>query len=236
LKNTKIYITVVTVVLALTGLTVAAYVWKFGTTLSGERGDWSGFGDYFGGVLNPIFALLAFMGLLWSIHKQGEDFRVSLELLRRQTNSAEEQVNAMRQERAGEEMLHVVKEVDAHIERILNVEVGGTGSALVNIRQMKSEAERVKANPKAPYVGAYLQFVQQATTSGSIVESHARELVYLVGQARKFLEAYAAINPSYYPPTLKFYADRCESLMDMVEDIGGLPPDTRAVFARIANS
>lgn len=236
LINKRIFSTAIAVVLASTLLTVALYVLQFGTHLSPKRDDWSGFGDYFGGVLNPVFALLAFIGLLWSIHKQGSDFRVSLELLQRQTNSAEEQVNAMRQERAGEEMLHVVKEIDAHIERILNVEVGGTGPIKLTMRQMKSEAERVKANSKAPYAGAYMKFVQEATTSGSVLEAHARELVYLVGQARKFLEAYAEINQSYYPPTLRFYADRCESLMDMVEDIGGLTPDTRAVFARIAKA
>lgn len=223
--------------LATTFLTVAVYVLQFGTHLSAKRDDWSGFGDYFGGVLNPVFALLAFMGLLWSIHKQGTDFRVSLELLQRQTNSAEEQVNAMRQERAGEEMLHVVKEIDAHIERILNVVVGGATSTIpLTFRQMKSEAERIKANAKARYVHAYQKFVEEATTSGSVLEAHARELVYLVGQARKFLEAYATSNNSYYPPTLRFYADRCGSLMDMVEDFGGLPSDTRQVFARIANS
>lgn len=235
LINRRFFGSVIVVVLVSTVLTVALYVFQFGTHLSTDRGDWSGFGDYFGGVLNPVFALLAFIGLLWSIHKQGSDFRISLELLQRQTNSAEEQVNAMRQERARDEMLHVVKEIDSHIERILDSVVSGPGSINLTIRQMKSEAQRHRANSKAPLLGAYEEFVRYAKTSGSVVEAHVRELVYLIRQGRKFLEAHAAMHFEY-TPTLKYYADRFGSLMDMVEDVGGLPADTRAFFTHIANS
>ncbi|WP_460110355.1 hypothetical protein [Pseudomonas sp. S3_H04] len=38
--------------------------------LSGDRSDWGAFGDFFGGVLNPIFALFAFFAVLHSLRIQ----------------------------------------------------------------------------------------------------------------------------------------------------------------------
>jgi uncharacterized BrkB/YihY/UPF0761 family membrane protein len=88
------------VVLASIVGTASLYVMQFGTHLANQQETWAQFGDYFGGLLNPIFALLAFFELLWYIIRQGVEFRASLEMLQGQTRSAEEQVEMLRKERA----------------------------------------------------------------------------------------------------------------------------------------
>jgi hypothetical protein len=43
---------------------------RFGWTLSGEHAVWGQFGDYLGGVLNPVFAFAAFLILLCTLYDQ----------------------------------------------------------------------------------------------------------------------------------------------------------------------
>ncbi|WP_368623426.1 hypothetical protein [Paraburkholderia sp. BR13444] len=234
--NKKIFGAAIAIVLASILATIALYVWQFGTHLSTKQDEWAGFGDYFGGVLNPVFALLAFFGLLWSIQKQGAEFRDSLQLLQRQTTSAEDQVKALREERTLDDLLHVVKELDSRIERVLDIVITTQGPIVLTVREMKSEAQRLKRTPSGPPSPAYRNFVDIAKRPGSVVEAHVRELTYLVQKTCEFLEAYAALQPWLISPTLRYYAEKCSDLMDMVEDVGNPPIGTRGFFASIAGN
>jgi hypothetical protein len=49
---------------------VLAYVKRFGVTQSNDQAHWGEFGEYLGGLLGPLFSLLAFVGVLWSIQLQ----------------------------------------------------------------------------------------------------------------------------------------------------------------------
>jgi len=56
----KIPFIITSVVLIVIGTIIGLYSYKFGgaNQLSGNRGDWGTFGDYFGGILNPIIGLM----------------------------------------------------------------------------------------------------------------------------------------------------------------------------------
>jgi hypothetical protein len=49
---------------------VAAYVASFGFELSGRQDVWGQFGDYVGGLLNPVFGFAGFLILLGTLHEQ----------------------------------------------------------------------------------------------------------------------------------------------------------------------
>lgn len=51
--------------------TAAAYAITFGGELSTSQSKWGEFGDFFGGVLNPLLSYAAFAGLIYSIYLQG---------------------------------------------------------------------------------------------------------------------------------------------------------------------
>jgi uncharacterized membrane protein len=69
--------------IALAVAIVVVYRWNFQGTLSNAGADWGQFGDYVGGVLNPIFGLLALIALLFTISLQSRELRVaSIELAR----------------------------------------------------------------------------------------------------------------------------------------------------------
>lgn len=56
-------------ILLITGVALR-YTTIFSTRISGSQETWGQFGDYFGGVLNPILSFFAFMALLFTLHEQ----------------------------------------------------------------------------------------------------------------------------------------------------------------------
>lgn len=46
------------------------YFWNFSGILSSSQDVWGQFGDYFGGILNPVLSFCAFIALLYTIHLQ----------------------------------------------------------------------------------------------------------------------------------------------------------------------
>lgn len=211
------------------------YVWQFGGHLSTMQDTWAQFGDYFGGVLNPIFAMFAFLGLLWSIISQAKEFRSSAELLQRQTKSAEEQLTMLRVDRLRDDLLHVIKEIDARVEQILEIDISMQGSPTAStIRQMQSEAQRLRRlGGDSP---AYRAFLLVAKTPGAVVEAPIRELTYLIERMREFLKNYSETQGADLSLTLIYYADKSSRLMDMLEDVGGLSDGTRAFFATMCST
>lgn len=59
-----------------------AYVLTFGINLSQKQETWGQFGDFLGGVLNPIFSFMALIGLLITIALQVRQLRISAHELR----------------------------------------------------------------------------------------------------------------------------------------------------------
>lgn len=55
-------------------LTLKDYI---NTKLTDTKSDWGTFGDYIGGTLNPIFAFLSFIAVLYTIESQNKQFRKS---------------------------------------------------------------------------------------------------------------------------------------------------------------
>ena len=58
-------------------VTVSFYFYQFGGSLSACHSRWGEFGDYAGGVLNPIFALFALVVLLRTVQLQTDELRLS---------------------------------------------------------------------------------------------------------------------------------------------------------------
>lgn len=49
---------------------VFSYLFTFGTARSRDQAVWGQFGDYFGGILNPVLSFCAFVGLLFTLRFQ----------------------------------------------------------------------------------------------------------------------------------------------------------------------
>jgi hypothetical protein len=74
-------------ILALFGV-AAAYFWTFRGAVSDSQATWGLFGDYMGGVLNPIFGLGALFALLYTIVLQVQELHETREEMRKTTDAA----------------------------------------------------------------------------------------------------------------------------------------------------
>ncbi len=67
------------------------YFMQFNGAVSSDQGVWGAFGDYVGGLLNPVFALLALIALLLTIRLQSDELRNSSQALKDQNNTLVQQ-------------------------------------------------------------------------------------------------------------------------------------------------
>jgi hypothetical protein len=112
---------ILTAVAALSAIAVVfiTYIAAFGTRQSTDSAIWGQFGDYFGGILNPLFALAAFLSALWSIGAQQREARAAASQLAEQTNLARRELEALNSDRLGEELVHVIRDIDSRLSELL---------------------------------------------------------------------------------------------------------------------
>lgn len=213
---------------------VITYRLNFGGSVSPSQGAWGQFGDFFGGVLNPLFAMLAFLALLWSISIQAEEFRGASEHLAKQSALAARQLEALRSDSLNQELLHVIKDIDSRLMALLSVSISPPGvPQIASISMMVSEAERL-ANFKGESE-SYAAFLVQAKTHGSVIEAPVREIATLVGEMRSFLEQWSNVRAGDYAPVIVYYANKVYKLLYMLEDVGCISADTRRFFATVSD-
>jgi hypothetical protein len=233
--NRRVIVAAAGIALCLVLGVVASYIDTFGIVRSSKRDEWGQFGDYFGGVLNPIFALLGFLGLLWSISTQEREARAAAKELSEQTALARQELQHSRSDRLDEELLQVIRDIDSRIAFLLGTDISATVSnPRLTIKLMVAEAERLAlTGGESP---SFAEFLQRATSVGTMVEAPVREIKYLVVKMRKFLEQYSRHRSTNYAPLITYYADKVCSLMHMLEAVGGLPDDTRHFFAALSDA
>ena len=126
--NTR-HVTIAALVSAVLVLAVAGYyALNFGPKVSSDTGTWGQFGDFFGGTLNPVFAMLAFLALLWSIALQAAEFERASSHLSDQVRLARGEAEAARRDRLSQELLEVIKDLDARINAVLATTVSSEGT------------------------------------------------------------------------------------------------------------
>ena len=74
------------------------YVSQFGFRLSEDHSRWGELGDYLGGILNPTFAFIALMVLLYTVYLQTRELRLSTAELRNSTRELRAQRRALEQQ------------------------------------------------------------------------------------------------------------------------------------------
>ncbi len=86
----------------LAGLGFLVAVGFYATSFSGELADsneiWGQFGDYLGGLLNPIFGFLSLIAILATLFVQGQELRYSTEELAKSAEALKLQSEAMVQQ------------------------------------------------------------------------------------------------------------------------------------------
>lgn len=216
------------------GAVSLTYIATFGISRSSDPERWGQFGDYFGGLLNPLFALAAFLSALWSISVQQREARAAGAELAAQTEIARKELETFGSERLGEEFLLVIRDIDQRLSALLQRVISPQGGFQeTTISQMVAEADRLATS--GGISTSFAQFLLQANAPGSVIEADVREIKYLVSKLREFLGLYSTHKATGFAPVLQYYADKAYQLMNMLEAVGGMPEDTREFFATVSD-
>src|SRR5690606_36134505 len=79
-------------------IAVIMYSVNFGPEISERAEEWALFGDYLGGVLNPIFALAALFALLYTIYLQSTELRNSASQLKKSADALDSQNDVLKKQ------------------------------------------------------------------------------------------------------------------------------------------
>lgn len=204
-----------TAALASIAIVALSYRLHFSGTASPDPSIWGSFGDYFGGVLNPMFAFLAFLGVLWSIGMQNQQLReASIE-------------------KRSAEILAVIRDMDARIDTLLETEVGKVfdagGTIILKVRHMTSEAG--KKDRSSGLSDSYFSFLSTARVEGSVIESSTRDLRRLVISMHEFISLHPQGPRNELLPITKYYADKTRPVAIMINDIEALSGELRHFYS-----
>jgi len=83
---------VVAVLLVIGLVVLGLYLYKFRYGLSNDNGDWGTFGDYVGGILNPVIAGFAFYLIAKTYELQKRELEATRKLLKESTDAQKNQI------------------------------------------------------------------------------------------------------------------------------------------------
>ena len=198
-------------------LVILLYNMQFGFHPSKTKADWGTFGDYFGGVLNPVIGMLGFVGILNSLRMQ------------------QHQLVSMKRDQMAEEVLDAVKDIDARMTKALAVWVGAApnGGPFAKLTDILVSHMAFEGRRGAKALGdstAYADFIRTSNMAGSVNSVPVNEIRRLVIQLRDLVRHHPSHSRDEYSPVLFYYVNKAAELIPMLEDIGGLPAEVGAFY------
>ncbi|MGZ9707440.1 hypothetical protein ACXX81_15670 [Pseudomonas sp. GNP013] len=208
---------IVAALLLLMLLILLLYNSQFGFVPSDSKGDWGTFGDYFGGILNPIIGMLGFIGILRSLRMQ------------------QFQLNNMKHDKLAEEVLEAVKDIDKRINESLASSVGFVRTTVPIVRDTELFISHMVAEGQrgAKRLGdskGYSDFMKTSNEAGSVVGVAVADIRALVVQMADLVTHHPSNSMNEYSPVLFYYVSKTAKLIPMLKDIGGMPETTAAFY------
>lgn len=187
-----------------------AYIFTYGTSLTDSHEKWGQFGDFIGGFLNPLYALLAFLAVLLSLSVQRSDFNREMTYLSSSSYK--------------EDVYRIINGIIEEIDKVLEINVGGE----LTIRTMAYEANRQRniKTKERPYA----DFITHARDPGQHIGAHYSRLKQLVRELHYHLVVYDELTGDSPKPVAEYFTRRTGDLIKMIEDVGGVGASTIAFF------
>ena len=232
--NRRTLFAALTLALLLITLVVAAYVHQFGIERSGKQDAWGQLGDYFAGLLNPTFSLLAFLALMYSLVLQQEEAQRNQARFEAQYLIAKKEFDDYVKGKLASELLTVLRDIDERLDNVRNTNVSPPGAQhSMTVALMVAEGNRIR--DALSQSDSYTSFITIARQSGTIVEAIVRDLADLVSQMRDVLSQFSDYEGTAQAPLIVYYANKTYPLITVLEDVGTVDSTTRQFFATVSN-
>jgi hypothetical protein len=209
---------------------LTAYIGMFGAQWSRSQEVWGQFGDFFGGFLNPLFALLAFLAVLYNLHLQSEQLDVAKNEFRNAAAATQVQLDALGEQTNREELVAILRSLTESIDQILNEVVSAAGTApTLQLRHVIHEGWRLRHTPVRG--GPYDEYVRNARTGGTVIEALHNRLRMAADDLAHFVPLYAEVV-GQSSPILRYYSNRYLGLGMLLAEVGGTKGVTIDFFSR----
>jgi len=232
--NRRILLAALALALLLVTVVALVYVDQFGTERSADGGTWGQFGDYFAGLLNPIFSLLAFGALMYSLVLQHEESLKNQVRFDAQYSIAKKEFDDYIKEKVASELLTVIRDIDARLDNVRNTKVSPPEAQhVLTVALMVAEGNRVR-NP-LDQSDSYTEFITVAQENGTFVEAIMRDLESLVFEMKNVLEQFSSYRGTAQAPLIVYYANKTYPLITLLEDVNAVDHTSREFFATISD-
>jgi hypothetical protein len=210
------------------------YWWHFRSRALGEPEQWGQFGDYLAGILNPLFAMLAFLAVLYSISLQRAEARRLSERFEAEQQVSRTQLAELVADRTASELLRVIQDIDARLSVLSSRSVSPAGAQLqLSYSLLVAEGDRIRTQGGTS--PAYSAFLVHAKASGSVVEALVREIGVLVDQMQTVLTQFSEFRGTSQAPLIVYYAHKTLRLLTPLEDAVIVGPYARATLASVSD-
>lgn len=141
------------------------YFYQFHGSLAEKQESWGQFGDYLGGVLNPIFGFLSFIALLSTLALQSRELRLSTRELRNSAAALQAQNQTLRLqnfESAFFQLLRLHNDIVSSIDLQGRMESRGRDALRIFSQRLKQALKSHGAlDDVGTMQGAYKEFFEQ---------------------------------------------------------------------------
>jgi uncharacterized membrane protein len=211
-----------------------SYIAQFGGQQSTDQEIWGQFGDYFAGLLNPPFSLIAFLALMYSLVLQREEAQRNQARFESQHTIAMKELEDYAKEKLASELLAVLKDIDQRLDVVRKTVVSPTGAATqLTVALMVAEGNRLRASGASS--PSYSSFVGIASESGTVVEAAVRDMATLVAEMKDVLEQFSQYRGTAQAPLIVYYANKTYQMLTALEDVGAVDHTTREFFATVSD-
>lgn len=197
------------------GLCALTYFIRFGYFLkypiSANQGDWGTFGDFIGGVLNPIYGFLAFAGVVYTVLLQKDQIEIA---------TTEQKLS---------EIQHLITGQAIAIDKVLyeqkKIFRNNETSVFTLLRAISDDSLTIELDRAAPISIIY------SDTRESILNVISSDLIYIEEQLSHLmwcLETY--INAKGNSVIEEFYVGKYRHVVYMMKQIDYLHIDDVSVF------
>lgn len=174
------------------------YAWQFQGGLSGTQEVWGQFGDYLGGVLNPMLGFLTLLALLVTITLQSRELRLSTEELKKSASALQSQNDTLKRqsfESTFFQLLRLHNDIVTAMDvtaKHSSIETRGRDCFGVFVKELRGEITQAQATSNAQLAGdAYLGFYRRRQRD---LGHYFRLLYHIV----KFVDRSDVANKKFY--------------------------------------
>ncbi|MEX2474271.1 hypothetical protein [Marinobacter sp.] len=207
---------------------VVGYILMFGSNPVYSHEKWAQFGDFLGGVLNPLYAFLAFLALLYTINLQRTELKQTRVEFRRSADAAQQQIDHLKLSDKQENLIRIIQLIDQEIGQLRQTLVSEPGTQpAITVDHIAHEVYR-QSSGQVP-TGAFAKFLELARTPGTAVEALYSQLTTAVSELSSYLQELEGVSDSQ-TSVVQYFKRKNERVVGLMRSAGGVDPQVLSYF------